>query len=68
MQGVIKHPIEGSTNVYLKPFKAIHRRLYDALKGIGDDDCSQQCMMTEGADELLKVQSQRSDLEGSNPR
>ena len=49
MQGVIKRPTNGSTNVFLKHFKAVHRRLIDELKVIGDDDGSQQCMMIEGA-------------------
>ena len=35
VQGVIKRPIDGSTNVFWKHFKAVLRRLYNALKGIG---------------------------------
>ena len=38
MQGVIKRPTDESTNVFWKHFKAVHRRLYDALKGFGDAD------------------------------
>ena len=57
MQGVIKCPTDGSTNVFRKHFKAVHRRLYDALKGIGDDDGSQQCIMTKGAAGQLKIQA-----------
>ena len=37
----------------------MHRRLYDGLKGIGDDDASQKCIMTEGAVGKLKIQPQK---------
>ena len=57
MQGVIKHPTDGSTNVFWKHFKAVHRRLYDALKGFGDDHGGQQCIITEGADGQLKIEA-----------
>ena len=57
MQGVIKRPIDGSTNVFWKHFKVVHRRLYDALKGFGDDHGGQQCIITEGADGQLKIEA-----------
>ena len=57
MQGVIKRPTDGSTNVFWKHFKAVHRRLYDALKGFGDDHGGQQCIITEGADGQLKIEA-----------
>ena len=61
MQGVIKRATDGST-------KAVHQRLYDALKGIGDDDTSQQCMMTEGAAGQLRIQSpKKRPLRGLTP-
>ena len=59
MQGVIKHPTDGSTNVFCKHFKAVHRRLYDAFKGIGDDHGSQQCIITEGAAGQLKIEASK---------
>ena len=55
MQGVIKRPTDRNTNVFWKHFKVVHRRLYDALKGIGDDDGSQQFIMIEGAARQLKI-------------
>ena len=68
MQRVIKRPIDGSTNIFWKHFKAVHRRLYDALKGIGDDDCSQRCIMTEGAAGQLKIQAlNKRPLRGLTP-
>ena len=61
MQGVIKRPTNRSTNVFWKNFKVVHQRLYDALKGIGDDHGSQQCIITEGGAGKLKIEAQRSD-------
>ena len=55
MQRVIKRPTDEITNIFWNHFKAMHQRLYDALKGIGDDDGSQQCVMTEGAAGQLKI-------------
>ena len=57
MQGVIKRPTDGSTNIFKKHFKVVHQRLYDALKGIGDDNGSQQCIITEGAAGQLKSEA-----------
>ena len=68
MQGVIKRPMDGSTNVFWKHFKAVHRRLYDALKGFGDADGSQQCIITEGADGQLKIDApKKRTLGGLTP-
>ena len=57
MQGVIKRPTDGSTNVFWKHFKAVHQRLYDARKRFGDDHGSQQCIITEGAAGQLKIEA-----------
>ena len=57
MQGVIKRPTDGSTNVFWKHFKVVHRRLYDALKAFGDAHGGQQCIITEGADGQLKTEA-----------
>ena len=57
MQGVIKRPTHGSTNVFWKHFKAVHGRLHDALKGIGDDHGSQQCIITKGEAWQLKIEA-----------
>ena len=68
MQGIIKRPTDGSTNVFWKHFKAVHRRLYDALKGFGDADGSQQCIITEGADGQLKIDApKKRTLGGLTP-
>ena len=64
MQGVIKHPTDGSTNVFWKHFKAVHRRLYDALKGFGDAHGGQQCVITEGADGQLKIEAPKKQPMG----
>ena len=68
MQGVLKRPTYGSTNVFWKHFKAVHQRLYDALKGIGDDHGSQQCIITEGAAGQLKIEApKKRPLRGLTP-
>ena len=68
MQGVIKRPTDGSTNVFWKHFKAVHRRLYDTLKGFGDADGSQQCIIIEGADGQLKIDApKKRTLGGLTP-
>ena len=68
MQGVIKHLANGSTNVLWKHFKAMHRRLYDALKGIGDYYGSQQCIITEGTTGQLKIEAlKKRPLRGLTP-
>ena len=68
MQGVIKRPTDGSTNDFWKHFKVVHRRLYDALKGFGDADGGQQCIITEGADGQLKIEaSKKRPLGGLTP-
>ena len=68
MQGVIKRPTGRSTNVFWKHFKVVHRRLYDALKGIGGDHGSQQCIITEGAAGQLKIEaSKKRPLRGLTP-
>ena len=46
----------------------MHRRLYDALKGIGDDQGSQQCIITEGAARQLKIKApKKRSLRGLTP-
>ena len=46
----------------------MHRRLYDALKGIGDDHGSQQCIIIEGAAEQLNIEaSKKQPLRGLTP-
>ena len=46
----------------------MHRRLYDALKGFGDADGSQQCIITEGADGQLKIDAlKKRTLGGLTP-
>ena len=46
----------------------MHRRLYDTLKGIGDDDGSQKCIMIEGAAGQLKIQApKKRPLWGPTP-
>ena len=68
MQGVIKRPTDGRTNVFWKHFKVVHRRLYDALKGIGDDHGSQQCINIEGAARQLKIVApKKQPLRGLTP-
>ena len=68
MQRVIKRPIDGSTNIFWKHFKVVHQRLYDALKGIGDDHGSQQCIITEGAGGQLKIEApKKRPLQGLTP-
>ena len=68
MQGVIKRPTDGSTNVFWKHFKVVHRRLYDALKGIRDGHGSQQCIITEGAAGKLKIEApKKRPLRGLTP-
>ena len=68
MQGVIKRPTDGSTNVFWKHFKAMHRRVYDALKGFGDADGGQQCIIIEGADGQLKIDApKKRTLGGLTP-
>ena len=37
----------------------MHRRLYGGLKGIGNDDASQKCIMTEGAFGKFKIHPQK---------
>ena len=68
MQGVIKCPTEESTNVFWKHFKAMHGRLYYALKGIDDDHGSQQCIISEGAAGQLKIEApKKRPLQGLIP-
>ena len=62
MQGVLKHPTVVSTNVFWKHFKSVHRRLYDALKGIDDNHGSQQCIITEGVAGQLKIEAPKKRL------
>ena len=68
MQGVIKRPTNGSTNVFWKHFKVVHRRLYDALKGIGNDHGSQHYIITKGAAGQLKIEApKKRPLRGLTP-
>ena len=62
MQGVIKRPTDESTNVFRKHFKVVHRRLYDALKGIGDDHGIQKYIITKGAAGQLKIKAPKKRL------
>ena len=68
MQGVIKRPTDGNTNVFWRHFKAVHRRLHDALKGFGDAHGGQQCIITKGADGQLKIEApKKRPLGGLTP-
>ena len=68
MQGVIKRLTDGSTIVFWKHLKAVHWRLYDALKGIGNDHGSQQCIITEGAAGQMKIEApKKRSLRGLTP-
>ena len=40
----------------------MHRRLYDVLKGIGDDHGSHQCIITEGEAWQLKFEAPKKRL------
>ena len=57
-----------STNRLFKHFKVVHRRLYDALKEIGDDHGSQQCIIIEGVAGQLKIEARnKRPLRGLTP-
>ena len=46
----------------------MHQRLYDGLKGIGDDHASQRSIITEGASGKLKIEaSKKQPLRGLTP-